>query len=172
MSAYRARLLMGFIVLFILSILAIAYFAEYKLNMIPCPFCLIQRFLFAAIGVVMLCGLCSNGKLTARRISAFITLVLCAIGITVAARHLYLQSLPSDLIPTCSGDLQWLMHNFPLTEVWQMLWEGSADCASSDDKLWGVSFVLWSLFAYLFLVLASLVLFFGKNSPDINSFSY
>ena len=75
---------------------------EYRLGLEPCPMCIVQRVAIALVGLIALIAMIHHKGLN--WYFGAITLVTLG-GAASAIRHLYLQSLPADQIPSCGPDL-------------------------------------------------------------------
>lgn len=134
------------------ALVAIAVALEAMAGMEPCPLCVFQRLAFLGMGAALLVGVFLPGRLTAA-----LTALAALAGIGLAWRHLWLQSLPPDQVPACGPGLDYLLGVFPLTEVINMVLSGSGECAEVDYVL-GVSIPVWTLFAYVGLGGAAVVI--------------
>ncbi|MGI9310787.1 MAG: disulfide bond formation protein B, partial [bacterium] len=79
--------------------------------------------------------------------------VAATLGATVAARHVYLQSLPADQVPACGPGLEFMLDTFPLQETLALILRGSGECAEVDWTLLGLSMPAWSLLWLIALAL-------------------
>lgn len=141
-SARWANLAVGLICFMLVGI---AIGLEVLLGMEPCPLCIFQRMVFLLLGVVLLIGALAPGRVTAA--ASALTALL---GVALALRHLWLQSLPPDQVPACGPGLDYLLGAFPLADVVSMVLSGSGECAEVDRVL-GLSIPLWTLAGYLLL---------------------
>ena len=78
-------------------------------------------------------------------------------GVAVAARHLWLQSLPAEEVPACGPGLDYMVDTLPLTEVVMRVFAGSGECADVHTIL-GVTLPAWTLGAYVLLGLWALLI--------------
>ena len=105
------------------------------------------------VGAVALVAMLHNPATLGRRIYAGLTLLAASGGIAVAGRHVWLQHLPADEVPSCGPGLDYWMDTFPLQEVIQKVFRGSGECAKVDWVFLGLSLPEWTL--ALFIGLAS-----------------
>lgn len=126
-------------------LVGIAVGLEVILGMEPCPLCIFQRLVFLVLGAVLLIGALAPG-----RIIAAAGVLSALVGIALALRHLWLQSLPPDQVPACGPGLDYLLGAFPLADVVSMVLSGSGECAEVDRVL-GLSIPIWTLGGYLLL---------------------
>ncbi len=76
--------------------------------------------------------------------SLLIALVALA-GAGVAARHLYIQSLPPGMVPVCGATLNYMWEIFPPTEVLRKVLTGSGECAKIEWTFLGLAMPAWVL---------------------------
>ncbi|MGI9289729.1 MAG: disulfide bond formation protein B [Gammaproteobacteria bacterium] len=133
-----------------------ALYAQHFLDLAPCPLCVFQRISVILMGLVFLAAAVHN---PARSGSIFYSLLLLATaagGIGVAGRHLWLQSLPPDKVPACGPGLEFMLDSFAFTEVLQMVFSGSGECAEVDWSLFGLSMPAWVLIGLVGLLIYGL----------------
>ncbi len=142
---------------FCVLMMAVALGLEHLVGLEPCPLCIFQRVAVIAAGVVFAVAAIHNpaGRLGA---SLYGLLGLAAVGggIGVAGRHLWLQSLPADEVPSCGPGLDYMLEVLPLQQVVDMVLSGSGECAEIDFLFLGVSLPGWTLVGFLVLALAPL----------------
>jgi disulfide bond formation protein DsbB len=79
-------------------------------------------------------------------------LLLAALAtVGVAARQLYIQSLPPGSVPACGASLDFMLKVFPLTDVLVKVLTGSGECAKVEWRLLGLAMPAWVLIAALSL---------------------
>lgn len=130
---------------------ASALYLQYVLRQEPCPLCMIQRVIFISIGVSYLIAALHNPKRIGMRVYAGLIALLSVLGVMVASRHIWIQYLPKDQVPGCGPGLDFMLKNFPLSEVWQELLHGSGECAEKGWTLLTLGIPEWSLISYALL---------------------
>ncbi|MCH7893769.1 MAG: disulfide bond formation protein B [Proteobacteria bacterium] len=145
------------------SMMAFALYSQHVMGLNPCPLCVFQRFAVIGIGLVFLAAAIHDPGRPGKRIYAALVVVIAAGGIAVASRHLWLQSLPPDQVPSCGPGLDYILDAFPLTQAMSMIFAGSGECAVVDWTLFGLSMPAWVLIALLFLGAAGT---FNNLRPD------
>ena len=129
-----------------LGMMAFALYAEHKLFMDPCPLCVFQRISVIGIGIAfLLLAIHDPGPGWAKRIYLGFLGLATAGGIVVAGRHVWLQSLPPDKVPSCGPGLGYMLDNFPFADALKMVFTGSGECAEVDWSLLGLSMPAWVL---------------------------
>ncbi|MAC46171.1 MAG: disulfide bond formation protein B [Oceanospirillum sp.] len=159
---YRTLNLAGFLACSALIISALIMQHVFELE--PCPLCIFQRVAFMVAGVGFLLGaLHAPQSSTGRTIYSGITLLSLFAGIGLALRHIWLQNLPADQVPSCGPGLDYMMEVLPYTDVVSKVLSGSGECAEVSWTFLGLSIPWWTLFAYLGL--AAIVLISLRRKP-------
>jgi disulfide bond formation protein DsbB len=83
-------------------------------------------------------------------------LVAVGIGAFIAGRHVWLQTLPADEVPTCGPGLDYMMDILPMQDVVATVLTGSGECANIDFSLLGLSLPAWTLIGFAILAIAPL----------------
>ncbi|WP_290821949.1 disulfide bond formation protein B [Vreelandella aquamarina] len=137
--------------------MAVALALQYIAGLAPCPLCVFQRVGVLATAAVLLVAVVHNpsGR-WGRAFYGLLSLLTVAGGASVAGRHIWLQSLPEDKVPTCGPDLSYMMDMLPLQEVVNRVLSGSGECAEIDFMLLGLSLPAWTLVGFLILALIPL----------------
>lgn len=120
----------------ITTVVAMAFamiFLERVLQLHPCPLCMTQRVFMVAAGLIALIAAIHNPRLTGRRIYAALCLLMSIGGGAVAARHIWLQSLPEHLVPACGPSLEYMLETLPFSETISLILMGDGNCA---DVVW------------------------------------
>ena len=151
--SYRVTYLVGFFLC--AALLGYALYAEHVLGMVPCPLCIFQRIAFMVMGVFFLLVGLHAPRGGGRWVYAGGVLLGAAAGIATAARHLWLQTLPADQIPSCGPNLGYMMDTFPFAKVLKMVFTGSGECAKIEP-VFGLPMPAWTLAWYLLLAFAAI----------------
>ena len=160
---FRAQFLTGFLVC--ASLLAYAVFAQYGQMFEPCPLCIFQRIAMAAAGLVFLIGgLHAPWSQRGRGGYGVLAFLTAGTGAGIAARHVWLQHLPSDQVPSCGPGLSYLLESMPsYLDVFRKVLQGSGECAKVDWTLWGFSMPEWTLLCFLLLAFGALAAGFRRR---------
>ena len=150
------RRILGSILSACIYLLIFAFYMEYRLGLEPCPMCIVQRIAIALAGLIALIAMVHRKGLD--WYFGAITLVTLG-GAASATRHLYLQSLPADQIPSCGPDLAYLIKFSYFEDALRMLFIGDGNCAEIVWSLMGISIPGWVLIACIqILVMSALAL--------------
>jgi len=126
-----------------------ALYAEHGLMLTPCPLCVFQRLAVISIGVIFLLAALQNPDGWGRRIYAALILVAAGAGVGVAGRHVWLQNLPPDKVPSCGPGFDYIIGSFPLADALKLIFSGSGECASIDWRFLGLSMPAWVVIAVI-----------------------
>lgn len=146
-------------VLFLASVIGMAFalYLEHVQGLEPCPLCVFQRIGLITLGLVSLIALLHNPKKNAlKRLYAFLGSLGILWSAGVAARHVWLQNLPPDKVPSCGPGLDYWVETLPLKSVFQQVLTGSGECAKVDWTFLGQSLPVWSLIFFTVLLIMSL----------------
>ncbi len=154
--ARRPGNLVGFLVC--AGLLAFAYYLQFARGLEPCPLCIIQRVVFAAMGVVFLAAAIHHPRRVGARVYGAVLLVLAGIGTAVAGRHVWLQHTPEAERPACGPGLDYLLSRFGPLGGLQRILRGSGECGAVDWTFLGLSIPEWSLACFVGLGVYALVL--------------
>ncbi|MFP8967654.1 disulfide bond formation protein B [Pokkaliibacter sp. CJK22405] len=157
------RVVNGVVALGCIILLAIAFYIEYGMGMEPCPLCLMQRIVFGVVGLVCLAAFIHNPQSRGLKVYGGLTLLVALMGIGLAGRQLWLQSLPADQVPACGPGIYFMLERFPFSKTLETMIMGSGDCAEVQ-KFWGLSIPLWSLFGFIGCALAGIFGIFRTQS--------
>ena len=139
------------------SLLGYGLYLQHALFIDPCPLCVFQRLAFMWIGVVSLLAFIHNPDKLGRRIYTGLFLLGSVMGMTIAGRHVWLQSLPPDQVPDCGMGLNYMLETMPFTEVLSEVLYGSGECAEIDWSFLGLSMPNWTLLWFIGLTVATII---------------
>ncbi len=128
-----------------------ALYLQYVLRQDPCPLCMLQRVIFIAIGVLFFIAALHNAKQIGAKVYAILIALTALGGVAVASRHIWIQHLPKDQVPACGPGLEFMLKNFPMSDVWQELMHGSGECAAKGWTFLGLGIPELSLLGYVML---------------------
>lgn len=152
--SYRSSFFLGFLICF--GLVGFALFAESQWNLIPCPLCIFQRVAFIFAGVFFLFGALHAPRGGGRWFYTGAVLVGTLSGVVIAGRHLWIQSLPADQVPSCGPPLDYMFSAFPFAKVLKLVFTGSGECAKVEAIL-GLPMAGWSLLWFLALAVLAIV---------------
>lgn len=148
-AALRRRWLLGIAAVSVIAVIA-ALVAQYRFDMRPCPWCILQRLLYIVVAAVCLVGALLRPL---QRPAAALTVLLAALGVAaavyqnaVAARQFSCDLTLADRVITALG----------LESISPTLFQVTASCADAAVSLFFVPFELWSLALYVLVGAAAL----------------
>lgn len=157
------RFVSGFLFLASVIGMAFALYLEHVQGLEPCPLCVFQRIGLIGLGTISLIAFLHNPKSNAfKRIYSFLGLAAMSWSVGVAARHVWLQNLPKDQVPSCGPGLDYWVETLPLKSVFENVLKGSGECAMVDWTFLGQSLPVWSFLFFAVLALISLWQLFRK----------
>ena len=127
------------------GMMAYALYAEHVLYLMPCPLCVFERLATISLGIIFLAAALQNPSGSGRRVYAGLLFVAAGAGIGVASRHVWLQNLPPEEVPSCGPGFNYILDSFPLSDALSMIFSGSGECASIDWIFLGLSMPAWVL---------------------------
>jgi protein dithiol:quinone oxidoreductase len=131
------------------GLMSFAYYAQFVLHLEPCPLCIFQRVALIFTGLLFLLAALHDPVRIGRYIYAGLLTLTTAAGAVVAARHIWIQSIPADQVPACGPGLDYMLEVFTFSETLQMVFSGSGECAEVKWTLFGLSMPYWTLMAFI-----------------------
>ena len=132
------------ILLVILSVII-----QENFNLEPCPLCITQRVIFLASGITFLLFYYKSiNKILELLVLGIINLT----GLIFAFRHVLIQRKVINIPAECGIDLEYMFDNFPLREVFELIFRGTGDCSEIDWSFLGLTIPEWSAIWFLILM--------------------
>jgi len=156
MPGWRKSMLLGALVC--CGLIGYALYAQYVQKLEPCPLCVFQRVAVIACGVVFLLGALHNPGRVGAVIYSLLLVAAAGAGALVAARQVWLQSLPPDKVPACGPGLSYMLETLPFRDVLATVFMGSGECAKVDWTFLDLSMPGWTLVFFVTIVAAAIVL--------------
>ena len=150
----RFAYLLGFLVC--AGLMGWALWLQYGQGLEPCPLCAFQRIAVSVVGVVFLVAFIHNPRNLGAAIYAGLVLVVASGGGALAARHVWLQSLPKDQVPACGMGLSYMMESLPFVDVLKKVYAGSGECAEKGWEFLGLAIPGWT---FVFFIAVTIVAF-------------
>jgi protein dithiol:quinone oxidoreductase len=133
------------------ALLAYALYTQFYQGLEPCPLCVFQRIGIALLGVVFLAAAVHNPRGRGGAVYACLLGVAALATLAVAARHVYVQSLPPGSLPSCGAPLASLLKFMPLWQVIRKVLTGSGECGEVSWRFLGLAMPAWVLIWALIL---------------------
>ena len=147
----RARTLLAALVLLPLLAVAAALYTQYRMDMMPCAWCVLQRLMLVLVALAGLLGLLLPGA-ALRRAAAALALLAALGGITAALW----QHFVANASASCAMSLaDKLMGATGLDSRFPEVFAAYASCADAKVNLLGLPYEFWSLGLFVLLALAA-----------------
>ncbi|MFL0811084.1 MAG: disulfide bond formation protein B [Agarilytica sp.] len=146
------------------AMIGVGLIMQYVFDMEPCPLCITQRVFIIAVGVISLIAGFHNPPTLWRRIYGGAGVVAAMIGGGVSARHVWIQNLPEDQVPTCGPGLSYMFETLPMFDALSLLFAGDGNCADEVFNFIGLSIPGWTLVAFIGLACICVWQIFRPNS--------
>ena len=127
------------------ALLAFALYSQFYLGLEPCPLCIFQRIGIAALGLAFLAAALHEARGGGRYVYAGLIALAALATLGVAARHLYVQSLPPGAIASCGAPLAMLMKFMPVWQLIRKVLTGSGECGLVPWRFLGLAMPAWVL---------------------------
>jgi disulfide bond formation protein DsbB len=133
-----SRSILRAIALVCLALVGAALYLQHAQNMLPCPLCVIQRYLFIAIALCCAVG-AYGGK---PRLGAGLGLIGALAGLGVVGKHLWVLAHPGL---SCGIDpMETALNKIPTATMLPWLFKADGLCEDARDTLFGLSIPQWS----------------------------
>ncbi len=126
-----------------------ALIMQHVFEMEPCPLCITQRVFVILAGIVALIAALHNPAACGRRLYSGLGIVTSLAGGGVSARHVWLQHLPEDQVPTCGPGLSYMFDALPMWEALSLLFAGDGNCAEESWRFLGLTIPGWTLVCFI-----------------------
>jgi protein dithiol:quinone oxidoreductase len=131
-----------------IALVGAALYLQHAKDMLPCPLCVIQRYLFLGIAFFSLIGA------FAHKIKAGAGLaLLCALGgLGVVGKHLYVLAHPGF---SCGIDpMETTLNKIPTATMLPWLFRADGLCEAAQETVLGLNVPQWSAVWFVILTLA------------------
>ena len=142
------------------------FYLQRHLGLSPCPLCIFQRVGLIVMGGFALISALFNPKSKVVRLILWLG-SLAGIGwaTAVAARHVWLQHLPADQVPSCGPGLNYWMDTLPILQVFKEVFAGSGECAEIAWRFMGLSIPEQSLILFSILLIVHVLILWRIVRP-------
>jgi len=137
--------------------LAFALYLQKGMGYTPCAMCIFQRIALLSAGIILLIAAMHGPQRGGRWVYAGLAMFAAAAGGAVAARQVWLQSLPPGEAPACGPTPGYLWNMLPkgeaLQRIAELVFKGDGDCAKIDAQWLGLTLPAWTLGVFVLLTL-------------------
>jgi protein dithiol:quinone oxidoreductase len=127
------------------GLLGYALYAQFAMGLDPCPLCIFQRIGILLLGLAFLAAALHHPRAGGRLAYAALIGLAALTTVAVAARHLYVQSLPPGSLPSCGAPLSMLLKFTPVWQVIRKVLTGSGECGQVNWRFLGLAMPAWVL---------------------------
>lgn len=144
-----------------ISLLAFSQYLQQVVGVIPCPMCIVQRYVFILVAIIA--GLAASSHKKGIHIGGALSLLATAgFGAYVAARQSWLQWYPPDVV-SCGRDFYGMIETFPLQRAIPMIFKGNGDCSKVDWTFLGGSIANWTFLCFSAFAVLALALIWRQS---------
>ena len=133
------------------ALIAYALYSQLYLGLEPCPLCIFQRIGITLIGVTFLGAALHDPRGGGRYVYGALLALFMLFTVGIAARQLYIQSLPPGTLPSCGAPLEMMLRFMPVTEVIRKVLSGSGECGEVNWTFLGLAMPAWVLISAVLL---------------------
>lgn len=145
------KLILGLISLFLVIF---GLFLQTKYHLEPCPLCITQRSIFMISGVLFL----FFHFVRIKKIYYFILLLSVNFaGLIFAIKHSLIQRKIIEIPSECGIDLGYMFENFPVQEVFKLVFQGSGDCSQVSWTFLNLTIPEWAAFWFLVFIFFTVI---------------
>jgi len=145
-----ATSMLAFVAIVSLGAIVAALVSQHAFGMEPCPWCILQRLIFAAIGALALVALAIRAT-TSTRIVAGLGVLLSLAGIAAALWQQFVAAKSASCNLTLADKIVgWTQLDRLVPEAF----EARASCADAAVDLLGVPYAIWAAVAFVVCAVA------------------
>lgn len=160
---YRVTSRHYFMVLLVcIALIGSALYMQYFMGLEPCPLCALTRIVVMFFGFLAFLALILS-PLAIRKILSLLMILTSLVGIGVSGRHVWLQNLPADEVPSCGPGLDYIVDAFPFLDALKMILSGSGECAEVSWRFLGLSIPGWMIVFFVAALVFSIMSYRTKK---------
>ena len=155
----RTKITLITIALICLGLLGFALYMQIVEKMLPCPYCVLQRYAF--VGVFFSCLIALAMPRAMHRIGFGLGLTFSLIGAAIAVKHVWILANPAT---SCGIDpIETGLNKIFLAEALPVLFKADGLCDTPYPPIFGLSIPAWALIWFVIFSLVLGVTFFAKK---------
>lgn len=148
----KSTTLLYLIAAFCAAAIGIALIMQYQFDMEPCPLCISQRIFIILVGIFAVLAALMHRSVIFSRLTTALSMLSGIIGSAISGRHVWIQNLPEDEVPTCGPGLSYMFETRPLFDALNLLFKGDGHCADISMTFLGLSIPAWTLVSFCGLI--------------------
>ncbi|WP_201615596.1 disulfide bond formation protein B [Psychrobacter urativorans] len=168
LTTYR-RLQVFLVLMTVIGMSFALFFLQRYMGFPPCPLCIFQRIGLMVMGSFALIAALWHPKSVIIKLLLWLG-SLAGIGwaTAIAVRHVWLQHLPADQVPSCGPGLDYWLDTLPMKQVLNEVLAGSGECASVAWHFLGLSIPEQSLIFFSVLLIIHALVFWRILHPMVS----
>lgn len=115
------------------------------------------------MGILFLFAGIHNPQQLGRKIYGVGSLFISVMGLGLSARHVWLQNLPDDQVPSCGPGLDFMLETLPWQGVIEKVLKGSGECHAINWTFAGLTIPGWTFILFSLFFLFGLYQFFARR---------
>ncbi len=157
----RPRAAFGAAALACLVVLGAAYYEQHgPAQMQPCPFCILQRYVFIGIGLACLIAAIQGPKKAWARVYSGLSAMLSLTGLGIAA---YLVTKQSSMNSCLADPVAVFVNGLPTAAWWDDFFWATGGCGTEYPPVLGLTVPVWSLVWFAVLSAYFALILFKKK---------
>jgi disulfide bond formation protein DsbB len=149
-NPYRSRWFYFSELLTIIFLFGIVTLLQYYQHTPPCALCVLQRALFAALGICFIVGTLGKWQRCGQLLLNGMIVLLSILGASLAGRQIWLHSHPPALsVITCDASITYLLQVMSWREFLSDAINGGAGCVRHELQLWHLSLGTYALACFV-----------------------
>ncbi|AZY49105.1 disulfide bond formation protein B [Bordetella avium] len=156
-STARRRLLL-LIALFCFGAVGLALISQYAFDMAPCAWCVMQRMIYLAMGLIALFAAVGSPALA--RVGALLAAILSACGIAAAW---YQYSVAAKMLSCDQTFADRFVNGTGLDAAVPSVFGIFATCMDAMVSVLGIEYAIWSLALFVILLILALFALFKRH---------
>ncbi len=141
-----------------LLLIGAALYLQHVKDLLPCPLCVIQRYLFLGVAIGCLIGAFGRNP----KLGAGIGLAAALGGLGVVGKHLYVLAHPGF---SCGIDpMETILNKIPTATYLPWLFQADGLCENATEGFLGLSIPQWS--AAWFVILTGVMIWVLLRNPE------
>ncbi|MDP0589340.1 MAG: disulfide bond formation protein B [Candidatus Endonucleobacter bathymodioli] len=131
------------------ALMGSAFFLQYIEMLEPCPLCISQRIVIFILFIVAVLAVIHSPGCLGYRVYGGVAALFASMGVALASRQLWIQSLPPNEVPACMAGLEYVFDVLPLSELVKIMLTGTGDCAQVQWVFIGLTIPGWTLLIFI-----------------------
>jgi disulfide bond formation protein DsbB len=150
--------LFALITVICVGLLAFAFYLQHGLHLDPCPWCVVQRLVYIAVGLIALVGVLHRPGPTGATAYACLGVVASLAGVAAAGYNVYLQSDPARAAKCVGSPVERILDSLAIGDLVPSYLQYDGPCTLKPWSFLGLSIPEWSFIWFAILVVLFLAI--------------